>query len=115
MMLQENVEMKCSPSIDIEQLYLHESKERIQKETYEWRHDSSVGGEPWPNRGLRQRQNGTACRRVPRWPVGLGVLRRSPSCPIHHQSPTAATLHYALPRQGGCQGSAPTVPPACNV
>lgn len=84
-------------------------------ETYEWRHDSSVSGEPGPNRGLWQGQGRAACGRVPRWPVGLGVLRWAPSCSIYYQNPTTATLRCPLPRQGGRQGSAPTVPPTCNV
>lgn len=85
------------------------------RKTYEGRHDPSILGESRPHRGLGQGQGGAACGRVPRWPVGLRVRRGDPSYPIHHQSPTSATLRYPLPRQGGRQGSAPTVPPTCNV
>lgn len=95
--------------------YSGEKRRENNRKTYEGRHDPSVWGEPRPHRGLRQRQGGAACRRVPRWPMGLGIWRGDPSCPIHHQSPASANLHSPLPRQGGCQGSAPTVPPTCNV
>lgn len=95
--------------------YRERNREKKQDATYEGRHDPSVCGEPGTHRGLGQRQGRAACRRVSRWPMVLGVWRGDPSCPIHHQNPTSATLHCPLPRQGGRQGSAPTVPPTCNV
>lgn len=88
---------------------------RTKGNTHERRHDSSILGEPRPHRGLGQGQDGVACRRDPRWPMGLRIWSGYPSCPIHHQISTTATIHRPLPRQDGCHCSAPPIPPTCYI